>query len=70
MKADGRRVGTSTTALTHTREYARVKAHRFRSLLVRFVTDNRSRAELLAALSPEQRAQIITSPEEIARARI
>jgi predicted phage terminase large subunit-like protein len=30
------------------------------------MTDNRSRAELLAALSPEQRAQIITSPEEMA----
>jgi hypothetical protein len=28
--------------------------------------DNRSRAELLATLSPGQRAQIITSPEEMA----
>jgi hypothetical protein len=30
------------------------------------MTDNRNRAELLAAMSPEQRAQIITSPEEMA----
>ena len=30
------------------------------------MTENRSRAELLAAISPEQRAQIVTSPEEMA----
>jgi hypothetical protein len=30
------------------------------------MTDNRSRAQLLAALLPAQRAQIITSPEETA----